>query len=399
MKILFKIVIIIFIININIDIYAISSESEEHLYNLISESSISSCSLDSLLLVIEKEVDLGNERILIPPKAILVFKNGTLKNGTIVGDSTSIIANKFPIFDNVVIEGSWKIEDVKTDFFQTKDDHLAANLTSLISDKQLNKLYINHDLSIPIKEWGSFLTIKSNTDIILNADIYTLPTDHKGGYCINIDGNNIKVYGNGHFLFGCLASPNQKECSQWLHGLNITKNSNKIEVNDLNAWYFCGDGFYTSGSDISFNHVNAKFNGRQGLSITNGSNIKVINSTFTYTGLYKINSSGGPGAGIDIEPNKNDMVNNVIIEKCYVANNYKLYKEFQNDLEIYNAYGCGVKIIDCAITGLYLGSCSDVSISSCNGLESVFEIDNNVKNVNFYNYGKPFFSNKTKVKK
>lgn len=74
MKILFKIVIIIFIININIDIYAISSESEEHLYNLISESSISSCSLDSLLLVIEKEVDLGNERILIPPKAILVFK-------------------------------------------------------------------------------------------------------------------------------------------------------------------------------------------------------------------------------------------------------------------------------------------------------------------------------------
>lgn len=339
--------------------------------------------------IIDKHIDLHGKIASFPPKSELIFRKGMLSNGRIVGDSTEIIYTEMPIFDNIEIDGSWKIEQLSTKLFLTTDTFTLSNLSILSSDKLYNVISVDDECRIPIKPWSSYFTIKSNTDLILNADIYTLPTHYKGGYCIGISGKNIKVYGNGHFLYGTIASQDQKECPQWLHGLNIDSKSQNVIIDHLNSWLFCGDGFYNSGSNVTIRNVNAKFNGRQGLSITNGVNIVVSNSCFTYTGFYRINISKGPGAGIDIEPNKGQNVNNITIKNCILTNNYKYLKGLDNDLEIYQTGEAIINIIDSQVNSIYLGSCSNVSIQNCDDLSSIYEIDRKVGEISLLNSGNP----------
>lgn len=345
-------------------------------------------SADSTIYLFDKDIDLNGKTIRLPSNTVLNFRNGHLKNGHIIGDSTEIIYVKGPIFDSIVIGGSWKIKEISTDLFTRTDTNTAANITALSSDSQFNRIVINHELKVPIKKWSSNLTIKSNTLVELNADLFTLPTAHKGGYCINIVGHDVKVNGNGHFLFGTIASSDQKECPQWLHGLNIDTESRNVSINDLNSWLFCGDGFYNAGSDVTLDRVNAKFNGRQGLSITYGSNIKVLNSSFTYTGFYRINNSGGPCAGIDIEPNGDEKVNNVLIEGCTLLHNI-IRKGYINDLDIYNSYDTDLKVIDCSIEGIRMGSCSGILIEKCRDVKTIVGTDRNLSDYRFIDLGNP----------
>ena len=140
---------------------------------------------------------------------------------------------------------------------------------------------------------------------------------------------------------------------------------------------------------LTFNGINAKFNGRQGLSITKGENIKVENSTFSFTSFYKIASGGGPGAGIDIEPNKGDTINNIIVNGCELENNLRYIKNHVNDLEIYGTGNANIKISNCRVRGLYLGSCSNVTLEHCKELNSIFCIDNKIRNINIGSSGNP----------
>jgi len=344
--------------------------------------------------IIDGTVDLQGKRLSLPQNTTLRFTGGTIINGTLKGDSTVLIANTFPIFDKIAIEGSWKIDSISTDLFKTTDELTAINITNLSSDKQLNHIDINSDIVVPIRPWSSNLIIKSHTHLTLNADIYTLPTEHQGGYCIHVDGCDITVDGNNHYLFGTLADPRQKECYEWLYGLNITEKSSNVLIENLSSWYFCGDGFYNAGSNITFNNVNAKFNGRQGLSITNGSNIRVLNSSFTYTGFYRICKSKGPGAGIDIEPNKDESVKNIDIDNCIITKNYRYMDGYVNDLEIYNADNCNVTISKCRLNGIYMGESSKITINDCIGLQTVFGVDNNVSNITMNSCGHPALSKK-----
>jgi len=334
--------------------------------------------------IINKEIDLETKNLELSPKVILIFEKGLIRNGSITGDSTQILAGKDPIFDNIKLEGSWKLSEISTDMFLTIDDEIAANISTLSSDKQYNKIIINQDLKIPIKPWDSYFVIKSNTDLILNADLFTLPTRLKGGYCINVKGTNVTIEGNNHFLFGTLPSPYQQECFEWLHGLNIDSGTLNVKVENLNSWLFCGDGFYNSGSNVTFNNVNAKFNGRQGMSITNGRNIIVKNSSFTHTGYYRICTSNGPGAGIDIEPNEGDTVNNIKIDNCSIINNYRNKYGFVNDLEFFNAKKADVTVTNSDIGGLSFGKCSHIRFNNCPNIKTVVGINEDIHSICVY---------------
>ena len=100
------------------------------------------------------------------------------------------------------------------------------------------------------------------------------------------------------------------------HGLTITgnaKNINVIGVSDNECW---GDGFHVSFcSTVSFCGISADHNRRQGMSITSGDGITVRDSTFS-------NTTGTlPEDGLDIEPNKGETVNNVLITGCSFIGN------------------------------------------------------------------------------
>lgn len=332
----------------------------------------------------EDTIDLKGATISFPSKSVITFNRGVLRNGIIVGDSTIINCNKETIFDNIEILGSWKISELSTRLFAETDSCILKYLSTLSSDKQYNVIYIDDECRTPIKPWSSYFIIKSNTDLILNADIYTLPADCDGGYCINIVGENVNIQGNNHFLFGTIPDPRQVKCSEWLHGLNIDARSKNVVVKNLNSWLFCGDGFYNAGSNITLDSIHAKFNGRQGLSITNGENIIVKNSSFTNTAYYRLCSGNGPGAGIDIEPNDKDKVNNIGLVGCTVINNHRYLKDKVNDIEIYKAYDGYIEIRNCDFSGLYIGSCDNLSIKN-SFPKSIYFIDQEVSMPDFIN--------------
>lgn len=328
-----------------------------------------------------ESVDLQGKSVKFPSNAILIFKGGNIYNGEIIGDSTQINGDLNNIFNRLKISGSWKIQDISTNMFCEIDTNILANISHLSSDKRFNRITINTDCATPIKPWDSFFKIKSYTDLILNADIYSLPTSHKGGYCMDVDGEHIKINGNNHTLYGTLAHVAQKECSEWLHGLNIRINSENIFVQNINAQLFCGDGFYNAGSNVTFKSVKAKFNGRQGLSITNGKNITVDSSEFTYTGFYKICTGKGPGAGIDIEPNKDSKVSSVKILNSVAYNNYPYMNNTDNDIQIYNCYKGEIRIENSNFKNLYMGSCSDIEVHNCEYLETINYINTNTHDI------------------
>lgn len=104
---------------------------------------------------------------------------------------------------------------------------------------------------------------------------------------------------------------------EWGMGIRLYGATNIIikNVKVKNNW---GDGFYIAGAskDIKFCSVTADNNRRQGMSIISVNGMIVDNSTFKNT------NGTAPQAGIDIEPNKNDIVEHVKIINSSITNNH-----------------------------------------------------------------------------
>lgn len=79
-----------------------------------------------------------------------------------------------------------------------------------------------------------------------------------------------------------------------------------------------GDGFYVGGMsrNITFCGVVADNNRRQGLSITLADGVVVKNSVFKNT------NGADPQFGIDLEPNPNNIVNNINISTSQFSGNH-----------------------------------------------------------------------------
>ncbi len=104
---------------------------------------------------------------------------------------------------------------------------------------------------------------------------------------------------------------------EWGMGVDI-RNSKNIVIEDVTSRDMWGDGFYVTGAasaNIVACNVTADNNRRQGMSITSVDGAVIKNSVFK-------NTNGTlPSAGIDIEPNPNDRINNVQILNSVFNNN------------------------------------------------------------------------------
>ena len=101
-------------------------------------------------------------------------------------------------------------------------------------------------------------------------------------------------------------------------GIQIS-NGKRRTVRDLRVSKCTGDGICIGGgsNDVVIQNIVSTENRRQGLSITNCSNIKVYDSEFSYT------QGTSPECGIDIEPDAGYTCSNVWIENCRFNNNAK----------------------------------------------------------------------------
>ena len=342
------------------------------------------------VLIISKQIDLKGKVYTLPPKGTVCFiSGGCLYNGTLIGNETKLRwKNHTGIFKNVMIKGSWIVDTISTRMFKNIDRHTLSNISSLISDKIHNEVFIYKTCMIAVPDFASYFVVKSNTNINFYADIYTLSTKYNGGYAMEIRGRDININGNEHIFTGTLLKDSQNR-KEWQHGIYINKNSKNITIKNLKLKYFWGDGIYVMGQDIIVDNVECAYNGRQGLSITKGNNISIKNSSFHHTGAKAICFGKGPGAGIDIEPNESDVVNNVLIENCRLYDNYRYLQGYINDFQAYKANKADIVIRKCKIGGVYLGSSSEIRFE--NGLiqKTIYGIDSNLKNITLHNIGNP----------
>ena len=346
---------------------------------------------------ISRTINLEGNTLLIPSGVTLDFTGeGSITSGTVTGNNTAISNGAKEIFDKITINGSWNVPEISTAFFVKPDNNTLSNLSAMLSATVHNTLRIDNPCTVPIDiNWSSRFIIKSNTDVIFNEDISAAYSELPGGYAMLIDGSNINIYGNGHTLTGTIKQARRHNAiMEHQHGVFITKNARNVTVDSLRSNYFCGDGFYNQGSDVTFNRVSGKYNGRQGLSICGGNNIHVRNSEFTDTGKLGINKSNGPGAGLDIEPSDGMKVNNVLIENCVIKNNYRYMDGYVNDLEVYDTGKTKVTVRNCTFGGLYLGNCSGLTIENCRNIKTIYGVDTNISGITIRNCGRPRLSPK-----
>jgi hypothetical protein len=109
---------------------------------------------------------------------------------------------------------------------------------------------------------------------------------------------------------------------EWGFGIHIMGSKN-IEILSMSASNCWGDGLYIGGDETNpcdeIKIINAKIDScrRNGISITDGKNIQILNPRISNT----IGTS--PMAGIDIEPNNNSAtIDNIIINNPVTFNNH-----------------------------------------------------------------------------
>jgi hypothetical protein len=105
---------------------------------------------------------------------------------------------------------------------------------------------------------------------------------------------------------------------EWGHGIQIL-GGKRVTVRDMRISKCTGDGVCIGGAsaDVVIANIISTVNRRQGLSITNCTNVKVYDSEFSYT------QGTAPECGIDIEPDDGYTCSNVLIQNCRLNNNKK----------------------------------------------------------------------------
>ena len=118
---------------------------------------------------------------------------------------------------------------------------------------------------------------------------------------MNLTNDNITIIGYGAIVQETRADYMSGEQR---HGVFIFEAEN-ITIEGLESNSCGGDGFYIGGTSIPSTNIklincSADNNRRQGLSIVNAIRVRVIDNTFTNTGVV---NGTAPSAGFDIEPN------------------------------------------------------------------------------------------------
>ena len=284
----------------------------------------------NIVFVIKYDFDLNNQNVTVPENCVLDFDGGSLSNGTLRGQNTSIIAKEY-IFDNINTAGSWNIPYISSRLFKDLSGNNALrqlfNLTKedIVNDVVIEKESYNYVFSFSTL-WEAGIQVKSNTNIRIDGTITVSPNGLNGYRTFFVNGKtNIRIYGSGSLIgdaeghdytatqeYGGQTLSSHEYC----HGIVIYDTEN-INVENLLIKDFPGDGIALANvntSAINNSYVQGvKIDncGRNGMSIVQNlciiENCEISNITRT-----------SPRAAIDIEPNNSTITNSSII----IRNNY-----------------------------------------------------------------------------
>lgn len=292
--------------------------------------------------VIKNVVDMRGEELLLPKNVILKFeKGGCLKNGKIIAKNTSITGYKRGIFEGVTVEGEWNVKYICTDMFKDLAQlNSLQNVFALASERIANVIIIDDGIYqvAAYRNGVTVLEIPSNTEAIINGVISMKPNEFAGYNIIGLSGNNIKLHGNGliigdkHTHIGTIG--------EWGMGIMVSRCTN-VDIYDLTVKDCWGDCIYigAQSTNVRINNCSLDHGRRQGISITSAGKVLIENCVISNVG------GTAPEYAIDIEPNKNDTIESVIIRNVKSVNcegGFLTYGGAENcsinNVELYDCY-------------------------------------------------------------
>lgn len=290
----------------------------------------------NVIYKITKDISLEGGTLTIPEGCTLDFQGGSFTNGTIVGTNSDIRADEHvTIFKGIVIEGTWKVKEINSGWFnfvQTAGYNNLQNfnnLFTLTSDSFSGTVNIDGGTYyITISGDTDFISINNNTIVNLAGTIRLNPNDLANYKMFKLVGkSNITIQGGGT-IYGDVEG-HTGTTGEWGMGITIL-DGNGITIKGITVRNCWGDGIYIGQTENTVNNypinilidnVTVTNNRRQGISITSVQNLTIRNCRVLNTGAIKFTA---PGAGINIEPNiANAMLENINIEGCYFAGNTK----------------------------------------------------------------------------
>lgn len=290
----------------------------------------------------------GKKPIAIPKGCILKFEGGSIKNGTLNGNHTGIIAKDLMIFDAVTIKGTWNVPVITSKWFKCVKDNDLVQAFNLLSDEIQNTLtiekrtedyWVGRQVGGTLANPSGILNLKSNTRCIVNGTIRQ--RGHHSNYIhlfllnkvenVVLEGSGT-IYGEKklHNYSGVTPIlPTDEDYKKVTHENNhiITiQKCRNVTVSGLTLKDSTGDAIDILNLDENVdNHIvieNFTIDNcsRQGIS-AEGSDIEIKNGT-----ISNINRTM-PMSGIDIEisvsrngRSANDItVQNVVITNCYTG--------------------------------------------------------------------------------
>ena len=275
----------------------VTDSSKRESRNIITKDMINQ---PNTIYEIRYDFNLGGETIEIAEGCTLKFNGGSLGNGTIIGNETSIDA-KYPIFtQNILIRGNWKLNEISTSLFKDIDNNTVHNMSFLASGNHAKTVIIEGD-NIECNVVSDYLfKVESNTHIYIKGTVSygNQASNAHDMFAIKL-ASNVIIEG-GH-LKGNIEYSNDGETS---NGISVWDSMNVL-LKNIFVEKFTRDGIYIlsnvdAKATITLDGVVSLYNQRQAISITGCNNVILRNSKFSYTGTIK---KGSLGRGLDIEPN------------------------------------------------------------------------------------------------
>ena len=259
--------------------------------------------------IIKDTIDLNNCVCIIPENVSLVFRGGYLKNGTLVGNYTKL-KSSMPCFSRVRIMGTWNVPVINTTLFDDLSyDNALKDVFALADSSINNKIVIGKGYYqvTAYKNGDICLPIYSKAEMVIDDEIKLTPNDFRNYYIIQASGENIKIHGKGTIIGD--KHTHTGESGEWGMGIDV-ENAHHVLISGLTIKDCWGDCIYvgSESTDVRIENCRLDHGRRQGISITSANGVSIKNCVIT-----NVNGTA-PEYAIDIEPNKGERVDNVVVE-------------------------------------------------------------------------------------
>ena len=291
----------------------------------------SQITLPNIIYKIVSDIDLNGATLTLPSGCTLDFQGGSFSNGTIVFNDT-IIKSSYKCFKKTIrFSGNLSPQLVKSSWFEFDSVDCIDSLLDIFNISEGCTIHLEEgiynvsakyvvDNDFPEGEENGIIKIKSNSKIILDGIVNLLPNSlrHYSIFLIR-DKSNVIIEGKGRIIGD--VETHTGTTGEWGHGIQISSSKN-IVVRDITVSKCWGDGISISSvsttnlsKDVTIDNIVSTYNRRLGVSIISGDNIRFLNSTTELNG--SINGTS-PKRGLDIEPDPNSFLNNVLVDNCII---------------------------------------------------------------------------------